>query len=40
MNRLTSKGISNIYVKGTIEKKCRAQYFDFFKFKKFVSRSV
>ena len=34
-NRLTSKGISNIYLKVTIEEIWRSQNFDFFSLKSF-----
>ena len=40
INRLTSKGMSNIYLKATIEKKRRSQNFQFSKFKKIIFRSV
>ena len=40
INRLLSKGMSNIYLKVTIKKKWHTQNFDFSKFKKLVSRSV
>ena len=34
INRLISKGMSNVYLKVTIEKNWRSQNFDSFKFKK------
>ena len=40
INRLISKGMSNIYLKVTFAKNCRSRNFDFLIFKKVVSRSV
>ena len=40
INRLISKGMSNIYLKVTFAKNCRSRNFDFRIFKKVVSRSV
>ena len=40
INRFLSQRMSNIYLKGTIEKKWRSLKFGFCKFKKFVSESI
>ena len=41
MNRLLSKGMSNVYLKVTIERNWRSQNFDFiYNFNKFIMRSV